>query len=73
MASSEKLSSPVAIRWAIVVNEANESMETMIVVKQEIPMDHATGTPMPKRTKNTMTSTKISTIIPDIVLGYVAR
>ena len=63
MANSEKLSKPVAIRWAIVVKEVKESMETIIVHKHAIPMDQATGTPMPSKTKNTMTNIKISTPI----------
>ena len=62
IAKSEKLSKPVAIRWAIVVTLASESIETIMVKRQEIPIDQATGTPIPNNTKNTNTRIKTSII-----------
>ena len=66
MANKEKLSSPVAMRCAIVVKAASESIETAKVSKQEIPIDQATGTPKLSRIKNEMTNNNISAIIASI-------
>jgi hypothetical protein len=58
MAKRAKLSNPVAIRWANVVNAGKVSMLTSMVKMPEIPMLNAIGTPMDKRIIKLTTSTK---------------
>jgi hypothetical protein len=48
MANKEKLSKPVAIRWAIVVAAGMAGTETRSVKKLERPKLQATGTPRSK-------------------------
>ena len=46
MASSAKLSKPVAMRWAMVVTAGSMGMDTTIVSKAEMAILQATGVPM---------------------------
>ena len=67
MASSAKLSMPVAIRWAKVVKAARGEMLTSMVRIPEIPMLKAMGTP----SDNNMMKLTTSTAMPQISMtGY---
>jgi hypothetical protein len=60
IAKREKLSRPVAIRWATVVVAGRKGMLTRMVRQVEIPMLQATGTPMARRVTKLSTSIRSS-------------
>jgi hypothetical protein len=58
IASSAKLSRPVAMRWATVVNAGSEAMPSSMVIRVPMPMAKATGTPSSSSVAKTATSTR---------------
>jgi len=58
MANNAKLSKPVAIRCDTVVNDAIESMDTIMVNNDDTVILQATGVPIARRNKKLRMSTR---------------
>jgi hypothetical protein len=59
MANKEKLSKPVAMRWAMVVADGKAATVTSMVKKLDKPKLQATGTPSTNKVTKLMTKIKI--------------